>query len=255
MKSRSILVLALTLSCLTAFGWGKTGHRVVGDIAYWHLNKKAKSNIHQLLKHEHLNMVGNYMDFIRSDSKNDYMTPWHYCTVPDGQTYAEAGTPDEGDAVVTINRLIEELKTKKFTYGDELENLKYLVHLVADIHQPLHVGNGEDKGGNTVKVNFMWEDTNLHSVWDSGLIDYQQLSFTEYSKWINHVSQTALEKYQSEGIDVWIQESMSYRPQVYDIPENGKLSYEYNYKNISIVNDRLLKAGVRLAGILNEIYG
>ncbi|MBU2914642.1 MULTISPECIES: S1/P1 nuclease [Reichenbachiella] len=253
MKFKSFLVIALIFSNLMAFGWGKTGHRVVGDIAYWHLDRKAKGKIHEILKHEHLNMVGNYMDFVRSDKDMGYMSPWHYCTVPDGETYSEA--PEEGDAVETINRLIEELKTKKFTYGTELENLKYLVHLVADIHQPLHVGNGEDKGGNDVKVTFMWEESNLHRVWDSGLIDYQQLSFTEYSKWVNHISEQELEKTQSQGIDVWIEESMNLRPVIYDIPENGKLSYEYNYKHIATINDRLLKAGVRLAGILNEIYG
>ncbi|PIB36992.1 S1/P1 Nuclease [Reichenbachiella sp. 5M10] len=255
MKLRSILVLVLSFSSLAVFGWGKTGHRVVGDIAYWHLSKKAKGEIHGILKHEHLNMVGNYMDFIRSDKDNNFMVPWHYCTVPDGETYEEAGTPEQGDAVVAIERIIQELKTKQFTQGTELENLKYLVHLVADIHQPLHVGTGEDKGGNDVKVTFMWEPTNLHSVWDSGLIDYQQLSFTEYSKWVNHISEQELEKCQSEGIDVWIDEAKSYRKAIYDIPEDGKLSYEYNYKNIGIVNERLLKAGVRLAGILNEIYG
>lgn len=252
---RSFLSIILVFSSLTVLGWGKTGHRVVGDIAYWHLDRKAKSEIHKILKHEHLNMVGNYMDFIRSNDDYDYMTPWHYCTIPDGKTYEEVGTPEQGDVVATIERLVKELKSKQFTHGTELENLKYLVHVVADVHQPLHVGNGEDKGGNDVKVEFMWEKSNLHRVWDSGMIDYQQLSFTEYTKWINHVTTEERDQWQSEGIDVWIQEAMGYREAIYDIPENGRLSYEYNYKHIGTVNERLLKAGVRLAGILNEIYG
>lgn len=151
--------------------------------------------------------------------------------------------------------MIEELTSKDFTYESEIQNLKYLVHLVADIHQPLHVGNGNDKGGNDVKVNFMYEDSNLHRVWDSGLIDYQQLSYTEYVAWINHVSDEDKLSWQSAGILAWVQEAYELRSQVYDIPENGRLSYRYVFDNIATVNDRLLKSGLRLASILNEIYG
>lgn len=254
---KTLALLLFTFACYSvAFSWGKTGHRIVGQIAYEHLSNKAKKNIQTILGDEHLGMVGNYMDFIRSDSTNDYMTPWHYCTIPDGKTYEEAGVPEEGDAIQSIKRLIKELKAKQFTYESEIENLKYLVHIVADIHQPLHVGNGEDFGGNDVRVDFMWDKSyNLHRVWDSGLIDHQELSYTEYTKWIDHATEEEIYNWQCDDIMVWVGEAVAYRQQVYDIPENGKLRYEYNYKNIAIVNERLLKAGIRLAGILNEIYG
>lgn len=252
---RALLILTFVCVSSSLFAWGKNGHRIVGNVAFQHLTPKAKKNIQAILKHEHLNMVGNYMDFIKSDKTYDYMSPWHYCTVPDGKTYQEVGTPEEGDAVEAIQRIIEELKSKQFTKESELENLKYLVHLVADIHQPLHVGNGEDRGGNDVKVEFMWEKSNLHRVWDSGLIDYQQLSFSEYTRWINHTSIEEVKKWQSEGIMIWLEEGISYREGIYDIPENNKLLWEYNYAHIATLNERLLKAGVRLAGILNDIYG
>ena len=256
MKKVLSLILLILVCYTAAFSWGQTGHRVVGQIAYDHLTNKAKKNIEALLGDEHLGMVGNYMDFIRSDKTNDYMTPWHYCTIPDGKTYEEAGVPEEGDVIQAITRIMTELKTKQFTYDSELENLKYLVHLVADIHQPLHVGNGEDMGGNKVRVDYMWDKSfNLHRVWDAGLIDSQKLSYTEYCNWIDHATEDQISQWQSEGIMVWVDEAIGYRQNVYDIPEDGKLRYEYNYKNISIVNERLLKAGIRLAGILNEIYG
>lgn len=238
-----------------AFSWGKTGHRVVGQVAFNHLSAKAKKNLNPILQHEHLGMVGNYMDFIRADKSNDHMTFWHYCSIPDGKTYEEAGIPEKGDVIQAITRIIAELKSKQFTEGTELENIKYLVHLIGDIHQPLHVGNGEDKGGNDVKVDFMWESSNLHRVWDSGMIDEQQLSYTEYTKWVDHVTSAQLEQWQSNDIMIWVNESKGFRTQVYDIPENKKLSYRYIYDNIATVNQRLLQAGVRLAGILNEIYG
>lgn len=252
---KALLIIAIVFASNSLFAWGKTGHRVVGNVAYQHLTPKAKKNIQSILRHEHLNMVGNYMDFIKSDKKNDFMSSWHYCTVPDGKTYDEVGAPDEGDAVVTVERLIAELKSKEFTYESELENLKYLVHIVADMHQPLHVGNGEDRGGNDVKLEFMWKKSNLHRVWDSGLIDYQQLSFSEYTQWINHTSEDQVRQWQSEGTRVWLEEAMNYRDGIYELPDDGKLSWVYNYTHIATVNERLLKAGVRLAGILNEIYG
>ncbi|SMD34736.1 S1/P1 Nuclease [Reichenbachiella faecimaris] len=256
MKKTLTFLLLTFITYSSAFSWGKTGHRVVGQIAYDHLTSKAKKNIQAILGDEHLGMVGNYMDFIRADRTKDFMTPWHYCTIPDGKTYQEAGVPEEGDAIQTINRLIKELTSKEFTYESEIENLKYLVHMVGDIHQPLHVGNGEDYGGNNVKVDFMWDKSyNLHRVWDSGLIDHQQLSYTEYVKWIDTATVAEIEKWQSEGIMIWVDEALSYRKAVYDIPENGKLRYDYNYTHIRTVNERLLKAGIRLAGILNEIYG
>ena len=255
MKKIVSLAILIVFAQHAAFSWGKTGHRVVGQVAFNHLSKKAKKNLFPILKHEHLGMVGNYMDFIRAEKSYDHMTPWHYCSIPDGKTYAEAGTPEEGDVVQAIERIISELKSKKFTQGTELENIKYLVHLIGDLHQPLHVGNGEDKGGNDVKVDFMWKSSNLHRVWDSGMIDEQQLSYTEYTKWVDHVTASQLEKWQSDGLMTWVEESQGLRAQVYDIPENKKLSYRYIYDNMATVNERLLKAGVRLAGVLNEIYG
>ena len=248
------------LSCLIAcsylqvFSWGMTGHRVVGQVAYQHLTPKAKKSIHKILKHEHLGMVGNYMDFVRSNPDMKYMAPWHYCTIPEGSTYEAAGVPEKSDAVQEIIRITQELKSKQFTYETELENLKYLVHLVGDIHQPLHVGNGEDNGGGKVKVEFMGEETNLHKVWDSDMIDFQQLSYMEYYRWVSHASKDQVEKWQSEDVMVWVDEALQYRKQIYDLPDDNKLSYKYVYDNIATVNERLHKAGIRLAGILNEIY-
>ncbi|WP_109832415.1 S1/P1 nuclease [Reichenbachiella versicolor] len=247
--------LILLLLSTTAFGWGQTGHRVVGQIAFEHLTPKAKKNIKKVLHNEPLGLIGNYMDFVRSDPNMNYMAPWHYCTIPDEQSYEEAGIPEKSDVIQQIIRITSELKSKEFTYESELENLKYLVHLIADIHQPLHVGNGQDKGGNTVEVEFMWKETNLHRVWDTDMIDHQKLSYTEYSEWINHPTKEQIQKWQSEDVLKWALEGKDLRSQVYNIPENKKLSYRYIYDNISTLNERLLRAGVRLAGVLNEIYG
>ena len=122
--------------------WGQKGHRIVGLIAENHLTAKAKKNISKILQGYSLADVSNFMDEIKSDDRYRHMNPWHYCTIPDDKTYEEVGAPEEGDAIQTIQRLILELKSKKFTDEDEAFALKCLVHLIGDVHQPLHVGFG-----------------------------------------------------------------------------------------------------------------
>lgn len=254
MKKLSVLI---GLSILISFpkmglSWGQTGHRVVGQIAMNHMSKKANKNVLAVLGNEDVAMVANWMDFIKSEKDKSFMSPWHYCTIPEGGHYESA--PEEGDIHKMINQFTEELKTKKFTV-DEAYALKSLIHLLGDVHQPLHVGNGTDRGANDVKVKFFWEKSNLHRVWDSGMIDKQQLSYSEYTKWIDVASKEDIEKYQSSSVMDWMNESVSYRKSIYDIPESKNLSYNYVHDHIHQVNKRLLQAGVRLAAILNEIYG
>lgn len=235
--------------------WGPTGHRVVGLIAERHLSNKARKNIEKVLGNETLAEVSTYMDFIRSDKKYRHLNNKHYCTIPDGKTYEEVGPAENGDVVVQINKLLKELKTKTFSEENEAFALKCLVHLIGDVHQPLHVGNGTDRGGNDVKVEYFWQPSNLHRVWDSGIIDQQKYSYTEYCDWIDHASEQEIEEWQNSPLMDWVKESVSYREQVYNIPDDRKLSYRYNYNNIDVVNLRLLQAGIRLAGVLNSIYG
>lgn len=253
---RIFIVLFFTL-CISfeSLGWGQTGHRVIGLIAEYHLTKKAKKNIQKILKGQSVAMVSTFMDEIRSDGTYDHLSPWHYCTIPDGKTYEEAGTPEEGDIIYAIDLFINELKTKKFTIEDEEFALKCLIHLIADIHQPMHVGNDLDRGGNDVEVEYFWRKSNLHRVWDTGIIDAQNLSYTEYVKWIHLPGRIKTEEWlQSDNID-WAYESMSFRNQIYNLPDDKRINYQYNYLNIDLVNLRLLQAGIRLADILNDIYG
>lgn len=250
------LLFALLFSIVTpALPWGKTGHRVVGLIAERHLTKKARKNIERVLATETLAEVSNFMDFIRSDNQYKALDPLHYATIPDGMTYEQAGTPAEGDAIVAIQRMIEELKARTFSMEDEAFTLKCLVHLIGDIHQPLHVGNGNDKGGNDVKLEYFWQESNLHRVWDSGIIDGQDMSYTEYVDWIDHATDEQIAEWQNSSVLDWAYESQNYRDQAYELPANKKLSYRYDYDNLELVNQRLLQAGIRLAAVLNEIYG
>ena len=238
-----------------AWAWGKIGHRVVGEVASFYLTKKAKKNISKVLDCESLAVVSNWMDDIKSDDAYDYANSWHWVTIPDGMTYEETEKNEDGDLIMTINRLIKELKAGNLDENTEKEHLMMLVHLVGDIHQPLHVGTGEDIGGNAVKLKWFWQNSNLHRVWDSEMIDSKQYSYTELADAVNNTNKDEVKSLQSDPIDKWYKEAMALRPQVYALPDDMNLGYEYSYKNWDTVKSQLMKSGIRLAGILNEIYG
>jgi len=250
------LALLLTISCisLSAFAWGATGHRVTGYIADKHLTKKARHAMQRILGQQSLAMASTWMDDIRSDSLYDYAEDWHWVTIQDRETYEQSKKNPNGDIIQTIERIITELKSKKLSPKEETERLKMLIHLVGDIHQPLHVGGGNDRGGNDVKVTWFGSSSNLHRVWDSEMIDGTQLSYTELAESLYKPDAVQVKNWQRASVRDWAKQSMSYRKQVYDIG-NGKLGYQYQYKYFNIVRERLTQAGVRLAGVMNEIYG
>lgn len=251
MRHISVFLVSILFS-IQSFGWGQNGHRVVGQIAHNHLSKKARKQIKSILDGQSIAMVSNFMDEIKSVPKYDSLGPWHYCTMPDDETYS--GAPAKGDVIEAINTYIKILRSGDLSSEEEAFSLKCLIHLIGDIHQPLHVGNGMDRGGNDVKVTYFWESSNLHRVWDSGIIDGQDLSYTEYVNWIDNSSKTRVDQWKNDDIMVWVAESISYRTQIYDLPESKKINYRYNYDHIATVNLRLLQAGIRLAGVLEDIY-
>ena len=252
-------LLCLGISILTtipAQAWGAKGHRIIGEIAQRHLKQNVSKKVLKILKDESLAMSSTWMDFIKSDDSFDHMYPWHYCTIPDSSfSFQENFTPKEGDVIQTLQRLIKELKSKKFKDGDERMAVRMLVHLIGDIHQPLHVGNGKDRGGNDFKVNWFNDESNLHKIWDSEIINYQDLSYTEYADWVDQ-DIFWVESLNDKSIIEWALESKKIRINgLYPDTNNLNLSYDYNFQHIETLNSQLLKAGFRLAMVLNEIYG
>ena len=179
MKKRLITMLLASFSMAEVFGWGATGHRATGLIAEQYLNAKAKKRIALILEQESVAMVSTWMDEIRSDSTYNYTTDWHYTTIPDGKRYEDVEANPDGKVVMMIEKITKELKSGKLTAKQEQEYLKMLIHMVGDIHQPLHVGKPGDKGGNDVKVKWFRSESNLHRVWDSEMIDDTKLSRSE----------------------------------------------------------------------------
>lgn len=250
----AIVLAAATPS--TALAWGKEGHRVIGAIAQQHLDARAESSVRQILGVETLAEASNWPDFMRSDPSEFWQktaSPWHYVTVPQGKTYAEVGAPQEGDAVTALKRFAATVRDPNASMADKQLALRFIVHIVGDLHQPLHAGNGADKGGNDVRVTFQGRSTNLHAVWDSALVDDEELSYTELTAWLSaRLTPEQLTAWSTPDPLVWIGESAAIRDTIY--PQTTLLSYAYVFANKAIVEQRLSQGGIRLAAYLNQLF-
>ena len=246
-----------SLTSLPAFAWGQTGHRVTGAIAENHLSPAAKAAITKLLPNESLAEASTYADEMRSNPSEFWRKtspPWHYVTVPEHKHYHDVGAPEEGDAFTAIEKYTRVLKDKSASREEKQLALRLVVHFIGDLHQPLHAGNGTDRGGNDVKVRFFWQDSNLHSVWDSKMIDSKDLSFTEWTRWLDSkISPQDVKAWSDTNPETWITESTEIRDTIYPEDANN-MSYDYVYDNIPTVKKRLQQAGIRIAAYLNEVF-
>lgn len=254
MKSLFTITIALFIY-QTALGWGQIGHRVIGEMAERHLTPKAQVRIAEILDGQSLAQVSNWMDNIKSDPSYDSLRAWHYVSIPDGITYEESDKNPKGDIIQACETMIADLKGGGLTAEQEAICLKILVHLIGDLHQPLHVGRVEDRGGNDIKVEFFWKSSNIHRVWDSEMIDSKQYSYTELTDIVHNYTHSDFQAAQLGSIRDRANEAMQYRELIYDLPEDKKIGYEYRYKTWGLMKTQLAKGGIYLARILNEIYG
>lgn len=262
MLRRSSCLLAaamLTLCAATpAFAWGKTGHRVTGAIAEQYLSDEARREIAAILGVEDLAEASNWPDFMKSHpdrfwERTSY--PWHWVTVPRGKHYSDVGAPPEGDAVFALDKFRKVLLDASSSLEDRQLALRFIVHLIGDLHQPLHAGNGRDAGGNRFIVTFFGETRNLHSVWDSGIIDQEQLSYTELTHWLSRqITDEQVEAWHSTDPVVWVTESTVIRDQIYPDNDARDLAFGYVFDHRETVRTRLKQSGVRMAAYLNELF-
>jgi hypothetical protein len=152
--------------------------------------------------------------------------------------------------------LTKELKNKNLQQTQKQMYLRLLIHLVGDVHQPFHVSATGDRGGNDIKVTWFSEPSNIHRVWDEQLIDYQKLSYTEYTKAINFTTKNERTEWQQQPLTDWFFQSYTLSEKLHDELKkpDQKLGFLYNFNHIETLNQQLLKGGVRLAGLLNEIF-
>lgn len=250
----------LVFVSVQAMAWGVIGHRVVGEVADSYLTKKTRKAIFSILGNESIAISSNWADFIKSDTNFNYLSNWHYVNVQSGLSQTQLVNQLEADtatnAYTKINFLVKQLKGGQLAQPDKVMYLRLLVHLVGDMHQPMHVGRFEDRGGNRVRVLWFNDPYNLHQLWDEVLVGFQQLSYSEYARAINFTTREQRKLWQAEPVSLWIYHSYQFAEQIYrDVKtKEDKLGFEYNFKYKAILDGQLLKGGIHLAGILNEIF-
>ena len=256
---KKIFLVVLLFAPLYSFCWGVTGHRVVAEIAQRHLTSKAKKELKKLIGRESLQQWANWPDFIKSDTTHtwDMASKWHYVNIPGNLSKEDflnhlKNLPGE-NLYTQIKEMCVELKDKSLPTEKRQIALRFLIHFVGDLHQPLHVGREEDQGGNKISVTWFDKQTNLHSVWDNSLVDFQQYSYSEYATTLDIASDEDVKAWQASSLEDWFYESYTLANKVYaTVPADGKLGYKYNYIFKNDLDRQLLKGGVRLAELINN---
>jgi len=257
---KAAIICALIYVPFTAGAWGVLGHRIVGEVAGYYLSAKARKAVQQILGTESLAMAANWADFIKSDTAYNYLSSWHYVNLPESLSQSDVFTFLDKQPAPNVynktNEMIAVLKNPKSTAEQKKLALRLVIHLIGDMHQPMHTARKDDLGGNKILLTWFGEKSNLHRVWDEGLVDFQQLSYTEYTKAINHPTALQLGAWQRSSLKDCVFESYQICNKIYatGVKNDDKLSYRYNFDWIETVNEQLLKGGVRLAKVLNEIY-
>jgi len=271
--AKSVLSIAAPVVVLTlaspAAAWGPVGHRVSAEIAERNISGKVRAEIEGILGRETLADAATWPDDERSNPDPFWQTeasPWHFVTLPDGKHAAELAHPPEGDAATALDHFAAVLRDRNAIREDRQKALRFIVHIVADLHQPFHAGNGTDRGGNWFNVLWFDEPQNLHWVWDEGLILKRQLSYSEYADRLER--QMTPEKvigWWNSDPAVWIDESTALRSRAYP-PRGGELgegtrespvslSWQYAWQWTPAMEQRLEQSGVRLAAYLDKVLG
>lgn len=250
------LVMVVGLSA-AASAYGPTGHRVIAELASRHLTPEAEAAVKELLGTEFMAEAANWPDEMRSNPdafwRKESQT-YHYINLPDGVTYEDSVKNPAGDALTALAMYSEKVKDAALPLEERQLALRFIIHIVGDLHQPLHAGRAEDWGGNRIDVVWFEEMSNLHKVWDEDLIDYKLLSFTEWVRFLEpKITPAQVTEWQGAQPIDWVRELIAMRADIYNVG-NAIFSYDYVYKYTPVIKSQLSKGGIRLAGHLNKLF-
>jgi hypothetical protein len=254
-------LLAFLVFMPSAWSWGPIGHRVAARMAQDNLTPAALAAIHNLLGPE-TNLV-DIATWADEQTEVANASSWHYINIPITESsYNKKYCQPDGCVVSKIHEFRRTLQSSKASKAEKQRALKFLIHFITDLHQPLHVGDTGSRGGNQIQVQFYGQGSNLHKVWDSQIIEH-------YSKnervWLWQLTgKASLEKKEqwSGGTpEDWATESLQVAKKAYCLPgqetvmrSGSKLDNEYVVRAIPIIQTQLAKAGIRVAWTLNEIF-
>ncbi len=260
----SIFLLTGWVMAPCAGAFGPEGHLLVGAVAERNLCADARNAVNELLEGQSLEKAGRWPDWIRSDPEWKHTRTWHYINVGDDEPIEQVVKGDHQDVLWAIRRFDRRLADETLTAEERATALRFLVHFTADVHQPLHVGRAEDRGGNRIAVRVGKRITNLHAVWDAEALlkDERQtrgLTRDQQAQELVVRTQGRVAAFQADPPQEWARESHALRALVYAFPAPEgdaavRLEGEYLAAATDIVHSRLSAAGVRLAGRINRIF-
>ena len=257
MKRVILSILACLILTSPVFGWGREGHETIARIAESHLKPSAKKKIEKYLGGKSIVYFAKWMDDYRHTADYKFTTKWHVATVDTNFTYVH--TPEVGDAIYGLNQAIETLKDyKNLPDSTVAVNLKYIIHLVGDFHCPAHIYyEGKSQKFKTF-VGPSWEKRKLayHTVWDLGIIQYMRyFSSTEWANEIDRVTKKESSTWTSGTIVQWFEQCARDCYIQWDLVHPDKL-VDQDSLNIALplIENQILKAGYRLAYVLNELF-
>jgi hypothetical protein len=252
--NKKAFIIAFALLALTTkiFAWGKEGHQMVAEIAEYYLDKSTKDSLNKYLDGITFEEAATWMDEIKSDHHNDYMKPWHYINIEKDATYVAS---EEKNIITVLELIISQLQNRSGQTAEEINrNIKMLFHLVGDLHQPLHVGYGDDKGGNDVHVVFEGKSKrNLHQVWDETIIQKQKINAEDCIYLAKKLSAADIKARKHIDVIGWMNESRALLPNVYAFTGEN-IGKSYVKKNTPVIKRQLLYAGIRLAAVLEQAF-
>ncbi|MEQ1801325.1 MAG: S1/P1 nuclease [Gammaproteobacteria bacterium] len=242
-----------------ALAFGPSGHRVAGHVAERFLCAPTRTALAPLLAGMTLAEAGLWPDTIRRDPEWEHTRPWHFINVADRGSVARAARRDPDNVLAALARFEKQLADTSLAAGRRAEALRFVVHFAVDIHQPLHVGRVDDRGGNRVPVLVGDRETNLHALWDGEPLRLAGgMAPRERARAFAMPPAAEIARWQAAGPVDWARESQALRPQVYGFRAGqgpAGLPPEYLAAARATVDRRLLQAGVRLAGRLNAVLG
>lgn len=256
MRKIVLTILTALIPAMT-FAWGPMGHDTVAYIAEKHLSKKTLKKVTEILDGHSLVYVANWMDNASHTKEYDYTKTWHYVNVdPTEESYAASEKAKTGDVVTAINLIVENLKSGELSAEEEQAQLMMLIHLVGDMHCPMHAGYKYDRGGNGTEVKFFNKNRKLHSVWDSEIVESaHKWSYSEWQYQVDRATPKQQKAIAQGTPNDWIEETVVLARTVYnESPKNTNLSYDYVARFAPIIEEQFLKGGIRLAKLLEEIY-
>lgn len=258
MKLRDILTASMSaLTVASAMAWGQKGHDTTACIAENHLTQATQDSIAALLDGKSMVYWANWLDNASHTPEYAYSKTWHYKNIDAGQDFDKAPVNKEGDIVTALDQQIATLRNPKASKEEKALALKMTIHFLGDIHQPMHMGRATDRGGNRVTVKNFNRDSNLHSSWDSFIVENgHKWSYTEWQRQIDCATPAETVEILSikEPRD-WARQTYEIATRIYDAtPEGTKLSYDYVAEWTPVVEQQFLRGGLRLADLLNSIF-